>query len=658
MPRYLTKSRFALALECPAKLYYTGKEQYPNNKSDNEFLEALAKGGFQVDALAKCYYPGDHQIHTLDYDQAVAETDRLLEQENIILFEAAFQTGRFFIRTDILEKKGNVVNLIEAKSKSFKGNSSSDMLNKKGYLDKEWEKYVYDVAFQKYVVLKAKKDWQVNAYLMLANKNAVSTVDGLNRKFFLRRHEDGRTGVEIIDGTTPEELGDEILIRVNVDDLCQMIFEGRESKDPLPMGFGQYVNHLADHYWNDRKIIIPVHKDCGKCEFIATPEEEKKGKISGFKQCWKNQLGWSDKEFERPLIFEIWDFKRKQELIDGGIYHMDQVTASHIGEDAEDDPGELTHQTRQWLQVQKTVRNDHEPHINLEGLKKEMKKWMFPLHMIDFETSTVAVPFYRRMRPYEDVAFQFSHHIIYADGKIEHKGEYLNVERGFFPNFEFVRKLKAELCQDEGSVFRYAAHENTVLNHILIQLQNTTDGYVPDRQELIDFIKTITHSDENTGRRDMIDLLELVRSYYWHPMMSGSNSLKAVLPAIMNSSDHIKEKYSRPIYGKNSEIRSHNFEDGWRWIEFDNDGMVKSPYALLPPLFDDLKEEEIEEFLMGDKLADGGAAMTAYAMMQFTRITDEERERIIKGLLRYCEMDTLAMVFIWEYWNDKIKKHK
>ncbi len=39
--------------------------------------------------------------------------------------------------------------------------------------------------------------------------------------------------------------------------------------------------------------------------------------------------------------------------------------------------------------------------------------------------------------------------------------------------------------------------------------------------------------------------------------------------------------------------------------------------------------------------------MAAYAKMQFAEITDFERERIISGLLKYCELDTLAMVMIW-----------
>jgi len=649
MPRYLTKSRFALALECPAKLFYTGKDEYPNRKSDNEFLEALAKGGFQVGALAKCYYPGGQEIDTLDHEQAVEQTNELLEQEDVVIFEAAFQIGRFFIRADIIEKKGNSVNLIEVKSKSFDGNSSSDMLNKSGYLDSDWKKYVYDVAFQKHVISKAKPYWKIKAFLMMANKNAAATVDGLNQKFLLRDHVDDRNYIEVIGGTSSEDLGKEILIRVNVDDLCDMIYEGRDSKTASEMGFEDYINHLADHYWNDEKIILPVHADCGKCEFQATAEEEQDGKISGFKECWRNQLGWQEQEFERPMIFELWDFRDKQKSIDQGIYHMDQVTADRIGKNAENDDIKLIRQSRQWLQVQRTINGDPDPYIDIDGLKEEMESWKYPLHMIDFETSAVAVPFYKGRRPYEDTAFQFSHHVIYRDGSIEHKGQYLNVERGVFPNYEFIRKLKDELTQDQGSVFRYASHENTILNHIRIQLQEISISDVPDKHDLIEFIRLITHSANHKGDRDMIDLLELVKLFYWHPIMGGSNGLKSVLPAVLNCSDYIKNKYYQHIYGKNSEIRSLNFEDGWRWIQYDDEGKVISPYKLLPPLFEDFDQEQAENLLIDDKLADGGAAMTAYAMMQFTEMSQGERERIIEGLLRYCELDTMAMVFLWEY---------
>ena len=45
--RYLTKTRFKLALECPTKIYYDGKHEYGNQKTEDQFLLALADGGFQ-----------------------------------------------------------------------------------------------------------------------------------------------------------------------------------------------------------------------------------------------------------------------------------------------------------------------------------------------------------------------------------------------------------------------------------------------------------------------------------------------------------------------------------------------------------------------------------------------------------------------------------
>ena len=44
-PRFLTKSRFKLAVECPRKLFYTGKKEYLDKSRDDSFLAALAEGG-------------------------------------------------------------------------------------------------------------------------------------------------------------------------------------------------------------------------------------------------------------------------------------------------------------------------------------------------------------------------------------------------------------------------------------------------------------------------------------------------------------------------------------------------------------------------------------------------------------------------------------
>ena len=54
------------------------------------------------------------------------------------------------------------------------------------------------------------------------------------------------------------------------------------------------------------------------------------------------------------------------------------------------------------------------------------------------------------------------------------------------------------------------------------------------------------------------------------------------------------------------------------------------------------------------EISEGGAAATAYARLQFEDVSAEERTKISNALLRYCEVDTLAMVMIYEAWRDMI----
>ena len=350
--------------------------------------------------------------------------------------------------------------------------------------------------------------------------------------------------------------------------------------------------------------------------------------------------GFSEEDFATPSVLDLWNFRKKQEFLDDNRFFMRDL-------EEYDFDSEKPTQRRQWLQIQKTIENDTEPWIDFNGLRNTFASWQWPLHFIDFETSTVAIPFNKARRPYEVVAFQFSHHQLNEDGRIEHVDEYLNVEPGVFPNFEFVRRLKASLDNDNGTIFRYAIHENTVLNHIMRQLEGCAED-VSDRDELIEWIKTITKGpDGQVGARNMVDLWELVKQHYYQLDMGGSNSIKAVLPAVLNSSKYLQEKYCQPIYN------SRNFVDQI-WLQKDDAGRVIDPYKLLPPIFADFPQEDLDKISVDENLADGAAAMTAYARLQFSAVSEAEREATRKALLRYCELDTLAMVMIWEAWNDAL----
>jgi hypothetical protein len=64
--------------------------------------------------------------------------------------------------------------------------------------------------------------------------------------------------------------------------------------------------------------------------------------------------------------------------------------------------------------------------------------------------------------------------------------------------------------------------------------------------------------------------------------------------------------------------------------------------------------EEVEGVLDAEELeiAEGGAAAMAFGRLQFEDLSDQDRKRIKNALLRYCELDTLAMVMIVEAWKD------
>lgn len=157
----------------------------------------------------------------------------------------------------------------------------------------------------------------------------------------------------------------------------------------------------------------------------------------------------------------------------------------------------------------------------------------------------------------------------------------------------------------------------------------------------------------------MVDLLELVKYYFYHPRMGGSNSIKEVLPAVLNESKYLQTKYAKPIYG--NEIPSFNFKN-MVWIEWEEDGRtVKNPYKLLPPIFAELEaDEQTHQWIKSsglDRLADGGAAMTAYSILQGLEDKTLVRNSLESALLKYCELDTLAMVLIWEYWKHEIDQN-
>lgn len=680
-PPFLTKSRFKIGLECLSKLYFTGKKaEYKDQDQSNEFLLALADSGYQVGELAKYKFCDDPMgmgitIDTLNYEAAAQETTRRLALPgNVVIAEAAFLVSKLFVRTDILvkeEKRGKVIiTIYEVKSKSIDPETDSFLANEgkeKERINGEWSSYLYDLAFQKYVVQKALEgtDVEVRACLVLVDSTKTVNVDGLNQRFRIEKGEGNRKKIVVDPALRAAHLDLSILHIEPMDEVIDKIW----NQYPVPtdyaenMKFEDFVKLCTDTYVNDQWVPTGLGSKCKACQFRLFPGDAGSGLKSGMLKCWQEASANKVNETHMDrLVTELWGGSARsivETCVGKDCYTVQEVdTEWFAGDSTSSDPRPgLLKRERLLLQIDQSKEPQPQSHFDQGLFLKEAAEWTYPLNAIDFETGMYALPFHKGTTPYQGIAFQFSHHLLHQDGKVEHKNHFIHYEQGVYPNLEFIRALKQALEENKGTIFRYHNHENTYLRLIRKQLH---DGSITisdaEKVELTNFIDSITRWKEGKakeytyGSRAMVDLFDLVLRYYLSPVMKGSNSIKKVIPAVIQDSKFLREKYSvAGRYGKNLSLKSLNFDDHV-WIR---EEMGRDPYKTLPPVFEGYSREELDSLVQDfEELADGGAALTAYNYLQFSDVPDDQKKQIEAALLKYCELDTLSMIMILEAWKN------
>jgi hypothetical protein len=650
----LTKSRFVLAAECATKLYYRDNAaRYVDASLHDDYLKALAEGGFQVGALAQLMYPGGELIDGGSLDDRVHRTSDLMQRDEVTIYEAAIRFDDLLVLVDVLRKRAHRVELFEVKSKSYSPEKDGNLRTKNG-LRADFVEYLRDIAFQHYVFRHAYPQFVAQPYLVLVDKSQSTTVDRLNQRFRIRRNAGGRSEVIVAPGTDASALGAPLLraldVHEHVLEIQAMDIEVGNERLPFP----DAVRRLAEAHKRNEKIVSTPGRKCGACEFRAAPDGLK---LVGFRECWTTAYGWTASDFDDPSILDLYRLsaQRKDDLFAAGVVKMRNVMEVDLGEGPDYDGNDLTTKGRQSLQVMHAREGVPDVQFCKMAFASEHARWTSPFNLIDFETSTVAIPFTSGRRPYGQIAFQFSHHLLHADGRVEHASQFLDVTPGHFPNYDFVRGLRRALSANAGTIFRWHNHENTVLRQIREQLLSDAEPQ-RDRDELVAFIDSITSwKGENEikvqGPRTMVDLCDVAARLYFHHSTKGSSSLKKVLPSLMQCSAFLKGRYARAIYGRGAAITSLNFDPPVAWWQ-ERGGEVQDPYTLLPPLFDDisLADQERLEWALPEGIDEGGAAMVAYARLQFEGMSAPMRERICSALYKYCELDTLAMVMAIEAW--------
>lgn len=210
----------------------------------------------------------------------------------------------------------------------------------------------------------------------------------------------------------------------------------------------------------------------------------------------------------------------------------------------------------------------HKPdYINKDEIRDFLKTLTYPVYHLDFETFQLAVPEWEGCKPYEQIPFQYSLHIEYEDGRLEHC-EFLAKE-GTDPR----RALAESLCSDIPLNVCGLAYNMSFERRVILGLSEL----YPD---LKDHLLNI--------RDNMHDLMiPFQKQYYYTEAMQGSYSIKYVLPALCPG---------------DPELDYHNL----------------------------------------NQVHNGSEASAAFADM--VNHSPEEIEELRKNLLKYCGLDTYAMV--------------
>ncbi len=430
---------------------------------------------------------------------------------------------------------------------------------------------------------------------MMPDKSRTTAIDNLHSLFNLNLIAEDDSGYPrarfTFTGDVEQLRENHFLTRINVDpEVGELIPEVSSAA----AAFLKSINPL-------KKIPVPISFACKDCEYRlaedATP--------NGFRECWGELAD------PKPHLLDLYHggtVKAVNELIDSGKTSLFDLSETAV---AKKDGSTGTRASRQLIQMRHTKSNSEwiDP-----ALGDILAAHTYPLHFIDFETSALAVPYHAGMKPFENVAFQWSCHTITAPGAEPTHAEWINLDESF-PNFAFAESLMNYLGQN-GTVFTWATHENTILRCILKQMEGRYKNTA-----LKDWLEWRTEAR-------MVDMNQLTLDHYFHPVMKGRTSIKKVLDAVWQANPSLRGRF--PEYVK------------------EEDGELLSPHRSLPPLTIAGRDVVVNE---------GTGAITAYQSMLYgpQKLDANIRDQWKSLLLQYCELDTLAMVMIYWHWTQKLQ---
>jgi len=622
----LSKSLFKLGLACPIRLKHAlVRPALPRQSDENEYMQQLARGGYMFEKLVKVYYPGEDMFFPKEsHADASVRTLAKIKAGDCMLHETTFAVGDLMARCDMVRVTGDTLDLVEIKSASVDAESKL-VADPKELLKKSWEPYVVDLAYQVHVARQALQaagiEKTIRAWFYLPNKLGVASSEEVRGLFTLT--ENGPGGRPTVEYRGKAKPGDATSL-IAILEATEAVAQAYPSEESIAEASARLSGYVASGNWP----AVEVGMKCKDCEFNVL------GQTSGYDLCWGSQARVEHHLFTLGYLgsMEYRNPGTVRRMVEQAAPRAPRITDLQDEDVAGDAP--LQRGWKRQIMAVRTGRAFISPEIVRDAASlMHCKPEHYPLFFLDYEGTRCALPSAPGCRPYGQVAFQWSCHVIDNPGASPRHVEWLDTENEN-PNVGFLESLR-KLLGEQGTIYHWADYEVVVTQELADEIRGDES-----KADLVSWVDRNWGTNAKTKKTAVksercLDLLEISRGHFYDPAMMGSHSLKKVLPVVWKNPaiQKLFPKYAVDQHGQ----------------------PVKSPYDALPALtLQDSKDNALDLSKLDDLdvVKNGPGAMLAYEHVRYGLAAGDQaaRKSIRRQLMRYCELDTAAMVMVWKYW--------
>ena len=605
---------FQQAISCPLKLYHIAA----NSGSSNRKVAYRHRNKLRLRDVISLRF--ENRRYTSDsLTEAERETEEWLQEDSVAICGAVLRTGIFVTRVPILVKEKDRYTIIQVHGKLRKRSQHDEV--QWPVKSRSMAAYLLKAAFRAFVVSQSRKVTNLSVTLYFPNKGYRSSSENLLQKLSSIRETpdagplaeeteelfatvDATNAVKKVMDDIPESVSHHTFTGMSVENACEFL-----AATPLETG------NILD---------IDIHKECKYCDFRRQTAEHGQG-------CWS--LFFPDKTVEYPdlHVFELIGHGNDTDTA-SGFYFQEQVPYSepyssfdmiqkHSGD-------KFTIHQRRMLQLLNS-KGGKLPSLWVRSGINELKQLDYPLHFLDFEAATYALPLERGEHPYQPVYFQFSCHTLHENGTVYHHDWLDQDPDGTDVQVSLVDRLSSVPEIREGTVIQYSQFEYRAMKNILKRFKKNTMLY----EARIDDLEQILKGKDAGNKPRFLDLSRVVEEYYYNHHMNEGIGLKHVLKSVLNW-----QKSEKSAVQKTVDIHDVKID----LFETRSPGGQPDPYSSLS--------------VNGERIGDGSEAMNAWLSLKNGMLSNDERAKVPDLLRRYCALDSYALVILFKHLNSCLEQ--